>query len=243
MAGLESFEREIRRMLWIFVAISICVSLMVGIRIMLPVKHNLNFLLWNLFLAWIPLIASYFILVLMRLRSFPLRKLFVVGLGGGWLLFLPNAPYLTTDLIHFSVQNWWTHSQRVVDSSHQSSLWYDLMLMTLLALLGMVIGFVSLFIIHLLVRQYTGAMLSWLFVCCIVALSGFGVYLGRFVRWNSWDLFSRPLDLFLEAFTHIHRDSVYFSMIFSVYILITYILYYALTNLRGWFEKIELSKK
>lgn len=133
------------------------------------------YLLWNLFLAWLPLL---FATLAWRGRRLPARAVS----GVLWLLFLPNAPYLITDLIHLA-------------PSARAPLWYDAVLLFTSALGGLLLGLRSLHMIHLLVRRRLGAAPGWLFVVVVSALTGLGVYIGRFLRWNSWDAFLHPLSL------------------------------------------------
>ena len=117
---------------------------------------------------------------------------------GAWLLFFPNAPYVLTDLIHLD--------------GKQSPLvpeWYDLAMILSVALTGLIIGFLSLERVQGYIAQRTGVPWSWCFVVVVMFLSGFGIYLGRFLRWNSWDILTRPLpllsdvaDRFLHPFDH-----------------------------------------
>ena len=149
-----------------------------------------RFLVWNLFLAWLPLL---FAALAYRFRQRVLRLLFFSGL---WLLFLPNAPYIITDLMHLSY-------------IPGLPAWYDAIMVFSFALTGLLLGFVSLFVMQMMVRRRFGWQLGWLFVAIMSGLSGLGVYIGRFLRWNSWDIFTDPLtllqsllnpDLFLKAF-------------------------------------------
>src|SRR5206468_5852525 len=94
--------------------------------------------------------------------------------GGAWLLFFPNAPYIFTDVIHLSRAH--TH------------FWPDLILILINALTGMVLGFLSLFLMQSSVRRLAGEWMSWLFIAAVAMLSGFGIYIGRFMRLNSWDV-------------------------------------------------------
>ena len=132
-----------------------------------------GFLLWNLLLAWTPL---FFAWLARRWRHYSLLLLLHSGL---WLLFLPNAPYLLTDIIHLG--RW-----------SGISLWYDLLLLLIFALTGLFLGFFSLSLMQALVTDLLGALAGWFFAAATLALSSFGVYLGRFLRWNSWDLLTRP---------------------------------------------------
>lgn len=134
------------------------------------------FLVWNLFLAWIPVglagVAAAF-------RDRPFAQAIC---GAWWLLFFPNAPYLVTDLMHLS---------------HLGGhlLWYDTLMFATFALTGLVLGYVSLRLVQGVVARYLGVWGSWAFVVGALLLSSYGIYVGRFLRWNSWDLFVSPLSL------------------------------------------------
>ena len=134
-------------------------------------------MLWNLFLAWLPVILAAFA---WRHRHHRLR---LGAFGPLWLLFLPNAPYLITDLIHL----------RPITPV---PLWYDALLLFTFAFTGLVLGLSSLYQMQTLVSQRFGAAASCLFACVVCGLSGLGVYIGRFLRWNSWDTFTQPARLF-----------------------------------------------
>ncbi len=134
------------------------------------------FLVWNLFLAWMP---YWLALAAWNLREKPA---YALTFGGLWLLFLPNAPYLITDFIHLYPK-------------HGVPVWYDSLMIFSFALTGLALGLVSLYLMQSVVIRWFGARLSWLFVAGALLLSGFGVYVGRFLRWNSWDLFANPLTL------------------------------------------------
>jgi len=140
-----------------------------------------TFLLWNLFLAWIPFFLA-------SLALWFRRRLFLsLALGGLWLLFLPNAPYLVTDLIHLR-------------PTFQAPIWFDATMLFAFALAGMVLGLYSLYIMQELVSRHFGPFASWIFVFLAAGLSSFGVYVGRFLRWNSWDLFLHPTDLAADIY-------------------------------------------
>jgi len=133
------------------------------------------FLVWNLFLAWVPLIAAALAFALARRRGGPL----VISLILVWLLFFPNAPYMLTDFIH-------------LHGDGPSPLWYDALMLSSFAWTALMLGFASLYLIHAIIRQRTGTALGWIVVGCVLGLASIGVYLGRFARFNSWDVVARP---------------------------------------------------
>ncbi len=127
------------------------------------------FLLWNLFLAWLPVL---FALLARRQRASRLGRWIW---GGLWLLFFPNAPYLLTDLLHLG---------RI----GQVPIWYDLIMLLTFALAGLFLGFASLFWLHDLVAKTWNRWAGWLFVLIVLCLSSFGIYIGRFFCWIGWVL-------------------------------------------------------
>jgi uncharacterized membrane protein len=134
-----------------------------------------DFLVWNLVLAWVPLALAVGAYANARRGGGPL----VVVLGILWLLFFPNAPYLLTDFIH-------------LHESSTTPLWYDALMLAGFAWTGLALGFASLYVMQTIWQRATGAFVSWLGVIGALALASFGVYLGRFLRFNSWDALVRP---------------------------------------------------
>jgi len=218
-----------------------------------------SFLVWNLFLAWLPLIFALLarehyrkgtrtkvnsdeptpgptkegsiigrafatVPLLGRVRrGFRDRNWRFLGLTAAWLLFFPNAPYIFTDMIHLTT-HFFAH------------FWVDLMLILLCALTGLVLGFVSLYLMQSVVVQMFGRVASWVFIAVVAGLSSFGVYLGRFVRVNSWDIVARPGKLYhgINAWASdpfAHATSFAFPALFATFLFITYLMLYALTHL------------
>jgi uncharacterized membrane protein len=141
--------------------------------------HSL-YLAGNLFLGCIPL---FFALALARSFSKPSSRAVKVSLFLGWLVFFPNAPYILTDLVHLK-------------SGLHPQFWTDLGLLVLFAWCGAFAGFLSLYIVQRLVIARRGKLAGWAFVGAVAVLTGVGIYLGRFERWNSWDIAANPLGLF-----------------------------------------------
>ena len=135
------------------------------------------FLVWNLFLAWIPYLISLWADHFHQRQ--PRRWEFLVIPGMLWLIFFPNAPYIVTDFWHLKERA-------------PIPVWYDIGLLSAFAWTGLFLAVFSLRTMHRLVKHYVGPALSWLFVTVVLGLGGLGVYMGRFLHWNSWDLFLRP---------------------------------------------------
>lgn len=198
----------------------VCVSLVLG-RVSWTGHLIYAFLVWNLFLAWLPLILSL-----------KLREQCAAGcgaewkhwlVGAAWLLLFPNAPYIFTDLVHLTT--WF-----------RTDIWIDMMLILPCALTGLVLGFVSLYVMQSVVADRFGVVAGWWLVAATTMLSGIGVYLGRFLRWNSWDVLVRPDKLF-QGVSDWMTDPFgsfkpyVFSILFAVFLLMAYALFYALTQL------------
>ena len=215
------FHRETRSPLLAMMFASIIGVTLVTVRMVLTRDLYSAFLIWNLFLAWLPLIFA--LAACDRFRSGPGNGWKLGALSGAWLLFFPNAPYICTDVIHLLYR------------SHRH-FWVDLILILLCALIGLVLGFVSLYLMQSLVRRRYGWLAGWLFVAAVAGLSGFGIYLGRFLRFNSWDIVARPLKLYQgisnwAANPLANSNTGTFPLLFAIFLLLAYVMLYALTHL------------
>ena len=146
-------------------------------RVRMTGSFEYVFLIRNLFLAWIPF--GFSLIAAALYMRYPRQWWLVLPPGVLWLLFFPNAPYILTDMMHL-----W----RIPPSVW----WYDLGMVASFALSGYFLAVLSLRVMQHLVGAYLGRGASWLFVFGAIGLSGLGVYLGRFVRMNSWDLLFSP---------------------------------------------------
>jgi uncharacterized membrane protein len=134
-----------------------------------------RFLIWNLFLAWVPLVFALVASAFAERRVWPLAG----GFGVLWLLFFPNAPYMLTDFIH-------------LQQAATTPLWYDALMLSSFAWTGLLLGFASLYVMQAAWGQLVRPAYSWLGVAVVLALASFGVYLGRFMTFNSWDALLHP---------------------------------------------------
>ena len=171
------------------------------------------FLIWNLFLAWLPLVSA---LLLWALHQYaPRLRLLQWPLLLGWFLFLPNAPYLVTDFLHL------TERQQV-------PLWYDLMLIFSFAWNGLILGFLALWIVQDVLATQYNRVVGLLVVCGTLVMSSFGIYLGRFLRWNSWDAIFNPQLLAADILPRLSDPFAYprtlaVTLIFSIFLTIAYL--------------------
>jgi len=140
------------------------------------------FLCWNLFLAWIPWWAGQAFRASSRRGSSAARQLAWFAL---WLLFLPNAPYILTDLLHLAPRP-------------PIPLWFDLALLLSYAGTGLLLGYASLLEVQAALEERFGQVTGWGIAAGSLFLSGFGIYLGRFRRWNSWQALTDPAGIFRD---------------------------------------------
>lgn len=141
-------------------------------------RHFL-FLNWNLFLAFVPWLFTVILTMSPNLQK---SRLAVFGMLGIWLLFFPNASYILTDLFHLS---------------HNSSMpiWFDLVLILSFAWTGLLYGFLSLWNLEELMEQFLSKKVITALSILLLFISSFGIYIGRYLRWNSWDVLHHPTKL------------------------------------------------
>lgn len=186
---------------------------MLNLRIHLAGHDYYAFMLWNLFLAAIPLGLSLGLPRISRLSlALPLLAL--------WLLFFPNAPYVLTDLLHLN------------DHPGNVPRWVDLLMLLSFALVSLWLGFQSLHIVqHWFARRFSPGM-SWFVSLGSLGLSGFGVYLGRFDRLNSWDLLHQPVSLLQRIGSYVlhplaHGRTWGFTLGFGTLLILAYLFWFA----------------
>ena len=152
-------------------------ALLVGVRVAVTGSAFGTFLAWNLTLAAVPLAAST---ALVRLDGRGGGGAALVAVGAVWLLFFPNAPYILTDLVHLAARP-------------PVPFWYDLAVLLSAAGVGLLAGYVSLADVQGVVARRWGGAAGWAVSVGALFLGAFGVYLGRELRWNSWDVATAPL--------------------------------------------------
>ncbi|TCK66853.1 putative membrane protein [Winogradskyella wandonensis] len=166
-------------------------SFLLILRVKLNKSFFYLFLVWNIVLAIVPYAIT------MYLSSVKLSRLKLILWFCVWVVFLPNAPYIITDLLHLRVSN-----------SHM--LWLDILVILSFAGTGLLLFFLSLNDMRLLLNSHFKKLQTKYFMTAIVFLCAFGVYLGRYLRYNSWEILSKPQRLFsdiLEMITNPFNNS------------------------------------
>lgn len=184
-----------------------------GVRAYFSGSWVFLFLSWNLFLAWVPYLCSLW--AAHWHAALPHRRWLLALPIALSLAFFPNAPYIVTDFLHLAERS-------------PIPLWYDIGLLTSFAWTGLVLGVYALRILQNIVRGWAGAILSWVFVLAVVNLSGMGVYIGRFLRWNSWDLVMQPTAILSDIAVRLrhpllHPSTYGVTLLFSALMLVCYL--------------------
>jgi uncharacterized membrane protein len=180
------------------------------------------FLVWNLFLAWIPLVISLYV------AKFYQSKYLQGVLLTSWLLFFPNSLYIITDLVHLRERE-------------NVPLWFDSILLFSAVLNGMMMAYASLNKIENYLRL---KFPHWkcnviLFMC--ISMSSFGIYIGRFLRFNSWDIFTNPVHLSTEViqrfmFPFDHPATWGVTIILTIFFNV---LYFSIKTIPGLLVKLN----
>lgn len=181
-------------------------------RVIIWDKMSLVYLLWNIFLAFIPFLISS-ILLLFANKNKLKNSLFIIG-GILWLLFIPNAPYIITDLIHIG-------EVRAVPAL------YDSFLLFSSAWVGLLLGLYSIYHIEQILKKKYSKKTTYITLGIIMFFISFGIYIGRFLRFNSWDIFEKPL-IFMggvrEVFSHSNNyiEALLYTLLFLFFIIMSY---------------------
>lgn len=159
----------------------LCTVLLIAIRIIYTGNWRFASLVWNMFLAFLPFIFST--TLLKKINSSKWIQYFLLAC---WLIFLPNAPYIITDFVH-------------LDHTPPVPFWYDLVIIFWAAWNGLILGFISLLNIEkFLLTRFSRTQVNVMVYISLV-LCAFGVYAGRYLRWNSWDVIANPHEIYRDV--------------------------------------------
>jgi uncharacterized membrane protein len=190
----------------------LCVTL-VFLRMYFTSHVTFGFLIWNIFLAIIP----YCISTLLVLYDDRIKKRWMLVLPViAWLLFFPNAPYILTDLFHLR--------QRP-----DVPFWYDFALVLFFVWNGLMLGYASLIDIQVTVTKKFNGWIGWTLALSSLVLASYGIYLGRYLRRNSWDVVSSPTNLFADIVSQLthplaHQRTFGVTIVFSLFLVLGYLL-------------------
>jgi len=199
---------------------TVSVGLLAG-RIIATQTYTYGFLAWNLALAWLPVLVAWWLLArLDRGRWQQWANLILTAL---WLVFLPNTFYIASDMIHLR-------------STGDISMLYDVTMFISFVFNGFVLGYVSLYGVHARLRRSLGRSGAHVIVGLVLLLCSFAIYLGRYLRWNSWDIILNPFGLIFdvsEPFVNPSSHPQVFTTTLMFFILLAsmYVVSYRLVRL------------
>lgn len=182
------------------------------VRMKLTHSFFFIFLVWNLFLAIIPFCITEYLQAKEKISAIKLMFLSVI-----WLLFLPNSPYIVTDFFHLRL-------------SHSNIIWLDILVVFSFALNGLLLFYFSFRDMMVLLKSKIHKKLINTIQIGVFLLTGFGVYLGRFLRYNSWEIIQNPMALFQDIFDIVlhpnhHTQAWLFTLGFGFFIAMMYYLF------------------
>jgi uncharacterized membrane protein len=197
------------------------IGFLLALRVLYAGHLNYLFLVWNIFLAWVPFfISSLFY------RTYNRSRWLQFFIFCGWLAFFPNALYIVTDLIH-------------LERESNVPKWFDAILLFSSSVVGLMMAFASLYRVEkFLYRHFGRRLIRWMIIS-VLFLGSFGVYLGRFLRWNSWDIISNPFELSLSIGRRIifPFDHLQTWMITVMLTVLFYLLYSSIKKLPGYISQ------
>jgi uncharacterized membrane protein len=155
-----------------------------GFRVILTGTNRYSFIAWNLILAWISLVWAFLLIHNLRKKRWLGGQNIILSLL--WLAFLPNTWYVLSDFIH-------------IYPNGEISQLYDVVLVSLLVFCGFILGFASLFLVHRELRRRYSETKCYLLIQAVIALSSFAIYVGRDLRWNTWDVIANPGGVILNV--------------------------------------------
>lgn len=204
------------------------------LRVLITGSYRYMYLVWNLFLAWIPYaVAVGMVFIAAKLRNKRRIKTLIILLGLLWFIFYPNAPYILTDFIHIiRLPPYITNEMRLV--TNNAIVWYDIVLNASFAFIGHLIGLVSLVFFHALTKALYNRWVGWLIAITASLLGGYGIFLGRFARLNSWHIFTKPIPSLGMIFGNLfNAKALLFSFCLGFFIFLTYTVVYSFHSLRS----------
>ena len=191
-----------------------CLTLIV-VRFFKTEHYSFLFLFWNLFLAWLPV----FFIKKIKTKQSKYMKFFLLSLS---ILFLPNAPYILTDLFHLK--------QNLI-----APLWFDLVLILSFAILGLIYFIISFELILEEIHQTFRKSVHVVAKPLLLLACGYGIYLGRYLRFNSWDIISDPYHLaggmLNSVFNPGHvKETLSVTITFAIFLYLIFEIYLSFKN-------------
>ena len=203
---LYTTNKKTNQMLILFALYCLTLSLF---RAKLTHSIYLFFLIWNLFLAAIPYVITSYLKLKNNCETSKLKTLVLIFT---WLLFLPNSFYIITDLVH-------------IVRTDGTLFWMDLVLVSSYSFLGFVVGLKSIYQFEMILKISKFKPKTPFIIPIICILCGIGIYMGRILRFNSWDIINHPIRLIVSTLNKLLVvDNLQFSLLFGTFIYFIYLL-------------------
>lgn len=165
------------------------------------------FLIWNLVLAWFTYHWAKTLLIQIKWQENKIIRLSIPLL---WLLFLPNSFYIITDFIHLTYPR-------------NAPFWIDTLIISSFALVGFYLGAYSLYQMEFIIRIHYNPKITKVLMPFVLLLTAYGIYLGRYIRLNSWDVLTQPKTVISEILlSHTEDTTFYFSLGLGIFLIISY---------------------
>ncbi len=202
------FQKESKIFYLLNSSVCFCIFLL-ALRMQITQKLFYGFLIWNLFLAVVPYLITVYLSNTSKLKKLELFFGFSI-----WLAFLPNAPYIVTDFVHLKLSTY-------------NIIYLDILMVLLFAINGLVFFYLSFINMLKLIEPYFSKKIISLIAFLILFLTSFGVYLGRFLRYNSWEILSNPNVLFNDIWLMFtlpleHKEAWSFTLYFGLFLIFGY---------------------
>jgi len=160
-----------------------------------------GYMVWNLFLAWLPLVLALRLLTVLRQKSWSSWEGLITSFL--WLLFLPNSFYMISDFIH-------------LQDAPRVDILFDTIMLTSFIYTGVALGFSSLYLLHSQMRKRVLAREAYGYVAGILLVCSSAIYVGRDLRWNSWDIFTNPGGVLFDISDRLQHPASYPQMLVIV---------------------------
>lgn len=187
-------SKEVRNLLIVLGLSSLVSLVLMGSRIVRSDSLRYSFLVWNLLLAWVPLGLAWWLVRFLRTHSWLSWQ--AIGLTALWFIFLPNSFYLVSDFVHLR-------------ATYEVNILYDVVLLTSFAFNGLVLGFMGLYAVHRELLKRFVPYAAHTIVGFILLICSFAIYLGRYLRWNTWDILASPAGILFDISDRVINPSTH----------------------------------
>lgn len=221
MVSIKTMKKILTNNISKFIYISFgLVALSAVIYVIPSLDYNWLKILWNDFLAVIPLFCAMFAYKFFQDKRKAPTAIFLAL----WLLFFPNSPYMITDVKYSSGFDEGIYMD-FATNGYNVNAWLLVFSITVAVVMGILYGMLSLYIVHTMLKKRFGKIANGAIITAVMLLSSFGVYIGRFARVNSWDIV-RPAFLFDTIMQSMTSFMPVFVALMTITLIVIYLAFY-----------------